>query len=114
MHEHCPMTEDIELSDEALRRIERLCDAATPGPWTSFVEGRDHESGSSFSRTAVHDIEMSGASTADQDFIASARQDVPRLLAEVRRLRALHREDGHRSSSPSDTREYLSVIKVPR
>jgi hypothetical protein len=28
------------------------------------------------------------ASAADQDFIANARQDVPRLLAEVRRLRA--------------------------
>ena len=32
------------------------------------------------------DIELSGATVADQDFIAHARQDVPRLIAEVRRL----------------------------
>jgi hypothetical protein len=35
------------------------------------------------------DIETSGATTADQDFMAAARQDIPRLIAEVRRLRAL-------------------------
>jgi hypothetical protein len=33
------------------------------------------------------DIELSGATVADQDFIAHAREDVPRLVAEVRRLR---------------------------
>jgi hypothetical protein len=37
-----------------------------------------------------NDIELSaGVPDDDQDFIAHARQDVPRLLAEVRRLRAL-------------------------
>ena len=34
-------------------------------------------------------IELSGASAADRDFIANARQDLPRLLLEVRRLRSL-------------------------
>ena len=33
------------------------------------------------------DIYLSGATLGDHDFIAAARQDVPRLLAEVRRLR---------------------------
>jgi hypothetical protein len=33
------------------------------------------------------DIELGGATVADQDFIAHARQDVPRLLDEVERLR---------------------------
>jgi hypothetical protein len=32
------------------------------------------------------DIEMSGATESDYDFIASARQDVVALVAEVRRL----------------------------
>lgn len=32
---------------------------------------------------------MTGATVADQDFMAAARQDVPRLIAEVRTLRAL-------------------------
>ena len=75
------------ISDEELDLIEaRLRDAA-PGPWSSFVEGRDHSSGSSFIRTPASDIELSGATAADQDFIAHARQDVPRLLEEIRLLR---------------------------
>ena len=78
------------LVDEAyLDEIERRSNAATPGPWTSFVEGRDNVSGSSFIRTASDDIELSGATDADQDFIAHARQDVTLLLSEVRRLRKL-------------------------
>lgn len=77
------------ISDEDLERIERLCSSATRGPWKAFVEGRDHESGSSFIRTGADDIEMSGASEADYDFIASARQDVPRLVREIRALRAM-------------------------
>ena len=82
-----------ELSDEELASIRRRCEAATPGSWKSYVEGRDHESGSSFimvgsSAARGADIELSGATVADQDFIAHARQDVPRLLDEVERLRA--------------------------
>ena len=76
-----------QLSDEYLEQVERRLRVATAGPWTSFVEGRDHTSGSSFIRTSGDDIELLGGSVADQDFIAHARQDVPLLLAEVRQLR---------------------------
>jgi hypothetical protein len=51
------------------------------------MTNRDHTSGSSLIRTAGNDIELSGASVADQDFIAHARQDVVRLITEIRRLR---------------------------
>ena len=78
-----------ELTPEELRSILARANAATPGPWRSFVEGRDHTSGSRFVRTNGDDIEMLGASVADQDFIANARQDVPRLVAEIARLRGL-------------------------
>lgn len=72
--------------------MKRRCEAATPGPWRSFVEGRDHAAGSSFIMTGEGasrgaDIELTGVTDADQDFIASARQDIPKLLAEVERLR---------------------------
>jgi hypothetical protein len=77
------------MTDHELDEIRLRCAAASPGPWKAWVEGRDHTSGSSFVQTAAEDIEMSGATTADYDFIANARQDVPRLLAEVERLRAL-------------------------
>ena len=78
---------DAEITEEELQAIETRCARATTGPWQSFVEGRDHTSGSNFIRTAGEDIELSGASVADQDFIAHARQDVPRLVTEIRRLR---------------------------
>jgi hypothetical protein len=34
------------------------------------------------------DIELSGATIADQDIIPHARHDIPRLLYEIARLRA--------------------------
>jgi len=75
-----------ELSEEELARIERLAEAATVGPWiaqSGCVElGICNELGS------FACIELSNVSPADQDFIASARQDVPTLLREVRILKA--------------------------
>ena len=83
-----------DLTEEELDAISSRCEAATLGPWASYVEGRDHMSGSNFIMTGEgedrgDDIELSGASIEDQDFIAHARQDVPRLVDEVRRLRRL-------------------------
>jgi hypothetical protein len=77
--------DDVSLTE--LREILRRCEAATGGPWQSFIEGRDHDSGSNFIRTSGEDIDLSYVSEADQDFIAAARQDVPRLVAEIARLR---------------------------
>ncbi len=74
--------------------IKERCEKATPGPWKSYIEGRDHTSGSSFIRTAGEDIELTGATTNDQDFIAAARQDVPALIEEIYRLRQLL-DDNH-------------------
>lgn len=73
------------LTADELEEIEDRVNAASRGPWKSFVEGRDHTSGSSFIMTGDdsnrgEDIGLSGASAADQDFIAAARQDVPKLL----------------------------------
>jgi hypothetical protein len=61
--------------------------AATPGPWQAFIEHRDHSSGSSFIRTSGDDIELFGATDADFDFIASARQDIPRLIEALARAK---------------------------
>ena len=85
---------EIALTKAELNEIQARCEAASPGPWKAFIEGRDHESGSSFIMTGEgasrgKDIEMSGATPADYDFIAHARQDVPQLLAEIARLQRL-------------------------
>jgi hypothetical protein len=87
-----------ELSNEDLQVIEERAAAATPGPWESYVEGRDHLAGDNFIRTGGLDDSCpdlyvqhgsAPATVEDQDFVAHARQDVPRLVAEVRRLHAL-------------------------
>ena len=84
------------MSDDDLDVIERRVAAASAIPWESFVEGRDHSSGDNFIRIGgLNDDEpdmyvmrdTAPAASADLDFIAHARQDIPRLLAEVRRLR---------------------------
>jgi hypothetical protein len=82
------MTDKVEIiSDADLAAIRARCEKATKGPWTSFVEGREEIAGSSFIQTGGEDIELSGATDADQDFIAHAREDIPRLLSEIERLK---------------------------
>ena len=71
-----------------LLEVRARLEATTPGPWRSFVEGRDHDSGSSFIMTSDEDFELTGATAADQDFIAAARQDIEILLEEIERLSA--------------------------
>ncbi|ENX41496.1 hypothetical protein [Acinetobacter sp. NIPH 2100] len=78
-----------ELSKERLEQILDDCSKTTEGPWLSYVEGRDHESGSNFIMTGDDDIELTGATIADQDFIANAKQDIPKLISEIFRLRVL-------------------------
>ena len=82
------------LDEEALEQILSRCTAAGPKPWKSFVEGRDHHCGSDFIMVGEDnergdDIELTGATVAAQDFIANARQDIPKLILEIRRLRAI-------------------------
>jgi hypothetical protein len=88
------MSNDEEITTEELNVIEQRCNAATPGPWVSYVEGRDHTSGESFILRGLEgnleeDLYLTGATVADQDFIANARQDIPRLIREVKRLKSL-------------------------
>jgi hypothetical protein len=77
------------MTNADLDEIQLRCDRASSGPWRSWIEGRDHTSGSSFIQTQSEDIEMTGATEADYDFIAHARTDIPRLLEEVMRLRGI-------------------------
>ncbi|MCH4245392.1 hypothetical protein [Acinetobacter gerneri] len=85
------------MNEEKLKIIKERCNKATIGPWTSYVEGRDHESGSNFIMTGSNkdrgnDFELIGATIDDQDFIAHARQDIPNLLNEIDRLQKLLQE----------------------
>ena len=98
-----PMLPEDGITDEELDAVERRADAATAGPWKSYVEGRNNQSGDSFIGTGDPDQSDLYISYLwwpedqrraneqrhenDLDFIAAARQDVPRLVAEVRRLK---------------------------
>lgn len=82
------------LSEADLDCIERRAAVASAGPWISYVVGRDSDAVSTCIEVGVCNelgsfraIELRGADVADQDFIANARQDIPRLLAEIRSLR---------------------------
>ena len=77
------------ISEEELKEIELRCAKTLPEPWKAYIEGRDHENGSDFIRTGGNDIEMLGATEADYDFIANARQDIPRLVQEIRGLKII-------------------------
>jgi hypothetical protein len=93
------------ITDKQLEEITARCNATTIAPWVSFIEGRDCESGSSFIMTGIakgeniwgstrgEDIYLTGATNADMDFIAHARQDIPMLIAEIKRLQKLLKQD---------------------
>lgn len=84
------------MTDREINEIETRCNNATLGPWISYVEGRDHTSGCNFIMTGGDDIELTGASIADQDFIAHARQDIPNLVNEIYRLKELLKNFDHK------------------
>jgi hypothetical protein len=77
------------MNETEIEEIRARYRSATPGPWTSFVEGRDIFGADTFIRTGGDDIYLTGATVADQDFIAHARQDIPCLIEELVRLKRL-------------------------
>jgi hypothetical protein len=81
---------------EEIEKIRARCNAARSGPWVSIIEGRDQTSGSSFimigeGENRDEDLYLVGDEkpipSADYDFIAHARQDIPFLLEEIDRLK---------------------------
>lgn len=111
------------MSDQRLREIEARANAATPGPWTPDPYGGDMtpcprptceravhlqaiEGGDDVSVVRVGWVEEDAVlslSAADLTFIAASRDDVPYLLAEVRRLKVLAGETehhGHPATTP--------------
>ncbi len=80
------------LLDKQIKEIKKRADLARPGPWKSYVEGRDHEAGANFimvgeGKNRSDDITLIGATVEDQDFIAHSRSDILFLLEEIERLK---------------------------
>jgi hypothetical protein len=78
------------LTEERLMEIEARCDNATKGPWHT-VPRRDnagsliYDSIADSEHVAVADI-WSHRGENDAEFIAHAREDIPRLLKDLREL----------------------------
>lgn len=84
-----------DLTDADLDAIEQRANAATEGPWESGDDDWDGgyvrmpADGFGVAYIATHIQQGADEGCADAEFIAHARGDVPVLLAEVRRLRAM-------------------------
>ena len=90
------------VSSRRLLEIEERADAANPGPWKVDVA---HNAGDNWliadfghsdqeradiilTTDGVHASEFCGSPEDDAVFCAQARQDIPDMVAEIRRLRA--------------------------
>lgn len=93
------MAEITRLNVEELEAIRKRAEAATAGPWYKlFQYGISIVSESDYK---VIDEDGGVAKYPDAEFIAHARQDVPKLTAEIERLRQALAEI-------SDINEYAS------
>jgi hypothetical protein len=89
------------MTEQELNEIKVRCNKTVNGKWFAVIEGRDQTGGSSFIMTGVENIDdvrnknrgedvyLIGATVADIDFIANARQDIPKLIAEIEQLKKL-------------------------
>ena len=89
------------MTPEELDAIQARADAAAPGPWTvdtdfghnEYDEETDAPQAAYVPESLTVDLEEYDAmSVATAEFVARAREDVPALVAEVRRLRAAARD----------------------
>ena len=74
-----------------LEEIKERYRSATPGPWISMLEDRDHTCGEDFimrvpKNAREEDLYLNGTTRADQEFIAHARSDIPQLVIEIERV----------------------------
>jgi hypothetical protein len=83
------------IAETELDDIDSRCARASPGPWKAFLETEGGLGGSNVIWVSERDDEPdlylwyrgSMASDADFEFVASARQDIPRLVAAARARR---------------------------
>lgn len=75
-------------AEDWLAPIRARANAATPGPWTHYSQGflspKGPEPLGEFIVAPYHELDISAE---DAEFIAGTREDVPRLLDEIDRLR---------------------------
>ena len=112
------------LTDEELEEIRDRVDNATKGPWITTMGGVSSRHAESYNYSGKNTREICALSDGeyivnmneenDAAFIAHARQDIPKLLAEIDRLNRLYcelKEIAHnievdRNETAAEYREY--------
>lgn len=86
------------MTEWELKEIEKRLDNSTEGNWIPMIEGITHYSGSDFIMTNVKnkddynnsnrraDIELNGGTKEDVVFVANTKQDIQKLIKEIRKL----------------------------
>lgn len=85
------------MTDEELTKLEALSSAATPGPWSEFCESGDWWVSQKDEFDGPHAWVFNSNTDfwnkqEDVDLVVAARNALPALIAEVRRLRATKQE----------------------
>lgn len=76
------------MKQDELAAIRERCEAATPGPFDTYVHGDN--AGYTVAKFGDNgqDVFWTFVKREDAEFVAHAREDVPALLDEIDRLRA--------------------------
>ncbi|OTQ11759.1 hypothetical protein B6C87_07060, partial [Gilliamella apicola] len=81
------------LSEDELKQIQKRSDNVTFAPLQVDLAAHDHISNNFISLRSEQqrnkDIKLIDATDAEYDFIVHARQDIPKLLNEIRRLKTV-------------------------
>lgn len=113
----------MSISKEDLIRWLRVCDAATPGPWV-VVDAKDDDGkpepfvGMKRHRINCYwELDSTLLSQQDAEFIAMAREAIPRLIEEIKELQeaaeSFSQADNQLSESIAwETKEATVVRKV--
>ena len=87
------------MTEKELQGIEDRSISGTKAPWIPMIEGITHTSGEDFIMTGVNsaneyrnpergtDLYLIGGTKEDLIFIANAKQDILKLISEIRRLK---------------------------
>jgi len=93
--------QDSSQSNLDIGEIEERLSKSSKGYWTAMIEGEDHESGAAFIMTGIDpgediwsenrgkDIYINGGTIDDIKFIANAKQDIKKLIEEIKRIKGL-------------------------
>lgn len=109
------------MTEEQLHAIQQRAEQATDGPWEAWVPDSELEDpainaqdGNWIAGTAYDGQSLSRAHNVEADtiFIAHARQDIPDLLKEVRRLQTLLANQWHDATDPATPVPFNTEVLV--